>query len=135
MAQRSLDTLRPLTPCPLAAGFQDRVSHCEVCGREVLDLSAYTREEAAQLLSVAEPPCVRLALRNGKPVFGEVLRTALVAVTLAGASESALRAIVEKPAVVCHLKAGARLLERPADLEVTGGGTVALATLATVERP
>ena len=107
MAERSLDTLRPLTPCPLAAGFQEPVSHCKVCGRDVPDLSACTREEAASLLSVAEPPCVRFGLRDGKPVFREVLRTAMVAATLAGAAKSGMRAVMEKPAVVRQIEAAA----------------------------
>jgi len=121
MGKRSLDTLRPLTPCPLAAGFQEPVSHCQVCGRDVLDLSAYTREEAAALLSVAEPPCVRFALADGKPVFREVLRTAMIAATLAGAAESAVRAMVEQPPLVRQLEAAADAVKPSADLTVTGG--------------
>ena len=118
MARRSLDTLRPLTPCPLAAGFQEPVSHRKVCGREVLDLSAYSREEAAALLSVAEPPCVRFVLRDGKPVFREVLRTAIVAVTIAGAAESVVRAAVEKPPMVRQAETAA---SKAAEGFVTGG--------------
>jgi hypothetical protein len=66
---RSLDRLRVLTPCPLATTFNEPVSHCQVCGRDVLDLSALTREEAAAVLSTTTPPCVRFVLNQGRPVF------------------------------------------------------------------
>ena len=79
MAIRSLDTLRPLTPCALASEFQEPVSLCRVCGRDVLDLSTFTREEAARLLSTSVPPCVRFVLRDGKPVFRKVVAAAAVA--------------------------------------------------------
>ena len=72
---------RAIAPCPLAAEFREPVSNCRVCGRDVLDLSVYTREEAARLLSTKEPPCVRFALRDGVPVFRDSLpklREALV---------------------------------------------------------
>jgi hypothetical protein len=99
MAKRSLDALRVLTPCPLAAGFQEPVSHCKVCGRDVLDLSSFTREEAAALLSTSEPPCVRFALRDGRPVFRDVVRAAAVAAVIAGAGEAMIRAAVQRPQV------------------------------------
>jgi hypothetical protein len=74
MERRSIDDLE-VTPCPLASEFQEPVSLCRVCGREVLDLSQFTREEAARILSKTVPPCVRFALRDGKPLF----RNAVVA--------------------------------------------------------
>jgi hypothetical protein len=77
---------RAITPCPLAAEFREPVSHCRVCGRDVLDLSQYTAEEAARLLSTAEPPCVRVALRNGVPIFRTVAQVAAVTALAAGAA-------------------------------------------------
>jgi hypothetical protein len=42
----------------------DRTRRCGVCNRDVLDLSAYTLEEVdAFVLSVNEPPCIRLYRR------------------------------------------------------------------------
>lgn len=105
MARRSLDTLRVLTPCPLAAEFQEPVSRCKVCGRDVLDLSTFTREEAARLLSTSQPPCVRFVLREGRPVFSETLRTAAVAATLAGAAFATARAAIDPPPIVQELAA------------------------------
>ena len=103
--KRSLDRLfRVLTPCPLAAGFREPVSRCKVCGRDVLDLSQFTREEAAQLLSTNEPPCVRFVMRGGRPLF----RTAVVTATLAGAALSFARAAVERPPIVQILDAPVR---------------------------
>src|SRR5207244_4517508 len=97
MARRSLDTLRVLTPCPLASEFQEPVSHCKVCGRDVLDLSTFTREEAARLLSTSEPPCVRFVMRDGRPMFREALRTAVMVTVLAGAAQAGGRAASEPP--------------------------------------
>src|SRR5690349_11794549 len=108
MARRSLDKLRVLTPCPLAAGFQEPVSHCKVCRRDVLDLSTFTREEAARLLSTSEPPCVRFVVREGRPVFRDALRTAAIAATIAGAAQGTARAVIDPPPLVRKLAAALR---------------------------
>ena len=120
MARRSLDALRVLTPCPLAAEFQESVSHCKVCGREVLDLSSFTREEAARLLSTSEPPCVRFVLRDGPPVFREALRTAVMVTVLAGAAQAGVRAALEPPPLVEKLEAAMR-----SDPPLRTGGVIA----------
>jgi len=117
MSKRSLDTLRVLTPCPLAAEFREPVSHCRVCGRDVLDLSTFTREEAARLLSTSEPPCVRFVMQEGKPIFREVLRTAALVTVLAGAAEAGVRAAIEPPPLIRKLEAA----PRPAPPQVMGG--------------
>ncbi len=95
------------------------MSRCGVCGRDVLDLSAFTRQEAAALLSVAEPPCVRFVLREGRPVFREVLRTAAMAAALAGVAEATVRAAFEGPGVLRQAEAAATSLQSA--LPVTGG--------------
>ena len=87
---RSLDKLRVLTPCPLATTFNEPVSHCQVCGREVLDLSALTREEAAAVLSRTTPPCVRFVLSEGRPVFRNAL-IAIAATVVAAANCESVR--------------------------------------------
>ena len=120
MTKRSLDTLRVLTPCPLAAEFQEPVSHCKVCGRDVLDLSTFTREEAARLLSASEPPCVRFVLRDGRPVFREALPTAMMVTVLAGAAQAGVRAAIEPPPLVEKLEA----VMRP-DPPLRTGGVIA----------
>jgi hypothetical protein len=91
MTRRSLDRLRVLTPCPLATTFNEPVSHCQACGRDVLDLSALTREEAAAVLSRATPPCVRFVLSEGRPVFRTTL-IALAATAVAAANCERVRA-------------------------------------------
>ena len=86
MARRSLDLLpESLTPCPLAAEFQEPVSHCRVCGRDVLDLSRFTREEAAHILSTTEPPCVRFTVSDGKPLFAKTAKAVALAALVGGA--------------------------------------------------
>jgi|SRR6267142_3490264 len=121
MAKRSLDTLRVLTPCPLASEFQEPVSHCKVCGRDVLDLSSFTREEAAALLSTSEPPCVRFVLREGRPMFRDVLRTASVAAMLAGTVQAGIHAVLEPPPALQDLIASVRSTAPSEALVVTGG--------------
>jgi hypothetical protein len=121
MTRRSLDTLRVLTPCPLASEFQEPVSHCKVCGRDVLDLSSFTREEAAALLSTSEPPCVRFVLRDGRPMFRDVLRTASVAAMLAGAVEAGIHAAWEPPPSLQHVIASVQSAAPSEGLRVTGG--------------
>jgi len=121
MTRRSLDTLRVLTPCPLASEFQEPVSHCKVCGRDVLDLSSFTREEAAALLSTSEPPCVRFVLRDGRPMFRDVLRTASVAAMLAGAVEAGIHAALEPPPALQHVIASVQSTAPSEGLRVTGG--------------
>ena len=124
MAKRSLDALRVLTPCPLAAGFQEPVSHCRVCGRDVLDLSSFTREEAARILSTAEPPCVRFVLRDEKPVFRQVARAAVVATVLAGAATATALAVTADPApppLVYTAKKHIDPAPAPTNMRVTGG--------------
>jgi copper oxidase (laccase) domain-containing protein len=121
MAKRSLDTFRVLTPCPLAADFQEPVSHCKVCGRDVLDLSACTREEAAALLSSTQPPCVRVALNDGRPVFREVARAAAVAAVIAGAGEAVVRAAIERPPAVQRIAAAVEAARPQPRFEVTAG--------------
>ena len=121
MTKRSLDTLRVLTPCPLASEFQEPVSHCRVCGRDVLDLSSFTREEAAALLSTSEPPCVRFVLRDGRPMFRDVLRTASVAAMLAGAVEAGIHAALEPPPALQHVIASVQSTAPSEGLRVTGG--------------
>jgi len=113
--------LRVLTPCPLASEFQEPVSHCKVCGRDVLDLSSFTREEAAALLSTSEPPCVRFVLRDGRPMFRDVLRTASVAVMLAGAVEAGIHAALEPPPALQHVIASVQSTAPSEGLRVTGG--------------
>lgn len=122
MTKRSLDTLRVLTPCPLASEFREPVSHCRVCGRDVLDLSWFTREEAAALLSTSEPPCVRFVLRDGRPMFREVLRTASVAAMLAGAVQAGIHAALEPPPALQNLVASVQSTAPSEHLMVTAGG-------------
>jgi hypothetical protein len=121
MAKRSLDTLRVLTPCPLASEFQEPVSHCKVCGRDVLDLSSFTREQAAALLSSSEPPCVRFVLRDGRPMFRDVLRTASVAAMLAGAAQAGIHAVLEPPPALQDVIASIRSTAPSEELMVTAG--------------
>jgi hypothetical protein len=121
MAKRSLDTLRVLTACPLASEFHEPVSHCNVCGRDVLDLSSFTREEAAALLSTSEPPCVRFVLRDGRPMFRDVLRTASVAAMLGGAVQAGIHAALEPPPALQAVIDAVQPTAPSAGLRVMGG--------------
>jgi hypothetical protein len=124
MAKRSLDTLRVLTPCPLAAEFQEPVSHCRVCGREVLDLSCYTRAEAAKLLSTSEPPCVRFLMRDGRPIFREAAIAAGVAVTLVAGVQAGTSLVRQLPALSAAVEQTLETHAKPAvpyAFKVTGG--------------
>jgi hypothetical protein len=125
MAKRSLDRLRVLTPCPLAAEFQEPVSHCRVCGRDVLDLSSYTREEAARLLSTSEPPCVRVMTQDGRPIFRGAAIAAGVAATLVGGAQATASLIRQLPAlgaaVEQALESDGEPLVPTRGLHVTGG--------------
>ena len=98
------------------------MSHCRVCGRDVLDLSWFTREEAAALLSTSEPPCVRFVLRDGRPMFREVLRTASVAAMLAGAVQAGIHAALEPPPALQNLVASVQSTAPSEHLMVTAGG-------------
>jgi hypothetical protein len=125
MAKRSLDTLRVLTPCPLAAAFQEPVSHCRVCGRDVLDLSSFTREEAAKLLSTSEPPCVRFVMRDGRPTFREAAIAAGVAATLVGGVQAGKLLVRQGPALNAAIERTLDTSEKPIpasrNLSVTAG--------------
>jgi len=80
MTKRSLDTLRVLTPCPLAAEFQEPVSHCKVCGRDVFREALRTAVMVTVLAGAAQagvraaiepPPLVEkleAAMRSGPPL-------------------------------------------------------------------
>ncbi|MCA1825398.1 MAG: hypothetical protein LC689_00480 [Myxococcales bacterium] len=83
----------------------------------MLDLSTFTREEAARLLSTSEPPCVRFVLREGRPVFREALRTAAMVTVLAGAAQAGVRIAIDPPALVEKLEAAVR----PGPPTMTGG--------------
>jgi len=65
-------------------------------------------DEAARLLSTSEPPCVRFVLRDGRPVFREALRTAVMVTVLAGAAQAGVRAAIEPPPLVEKLEAAMR---------------------------
>jgi hypothetical protein len=91
MPFRSLDTLQVTKPCSLASAFHEKASFCQVCHRDVLEVSSLTRQEAAAALSGPRAPCIRLVLRNGRPLFREVAAAAaglLVAAGVAGCATS-----------------------------------------------
>jgi hypothetical protein len=123
MAKRSLDTLRVLTPCPLAAEFQEPVSHSRVCGPDVL--SAFTREEAAKLLSTSEPPCVRFLVREDRPVFREAAIAAGVAATLFGAVQAGVSLVKQGPELASAIEQALEPRDAPQPpphkFRVTGG--------------
>ena len=60
------------SPCPVSwdqmAG-DDSVRHCSNCGQAVYNLSSLTTEQAAELLSGAIAPCVRLYRRTDGTVL------------------------------------------------------------------
>jgi hypothetical protein len=71
----TLDDLRGESPCPLSwneLSGDDRVRHCGVCGRDVLNLSALSRAEAERAGSDPAVGCVRLLRRaDGTPVTAD----------------------------------------------------------------
>ncbi|MCE9562735.1 MAG: hypothetical protein K8U57_11875 [Planctomycetes bacterium] len=94
---KTLDDLRGDSPCPLdrdeLAG-SDRVRHCDVCGQEVLNLSALTREEAERAVANPTVGCVRLLRReDGTAITADSPEDRRTGRLLAGAAVGLLLAL------------------------------------------